>query len=184
MAFRLTGDSLVTFVTQEMQLVNRGEITRTDLIQAAGYVDGNRTLYTDFYTELLRAKGVTPVTDTDTADVEYAELTKDEQELYDKVDQMFGEKWTHEEVMNFMEELNDIGIETADQMEDSFYFLGEDPWKAEEEFAKYFYLESLSENVPESLEYYINWQAVYDGELKHNFNSVDFDGSTYFFRNN
>jgi hypothetical protein len=25
---------------------------------------------------------------------------------------------------------------------------------------------------------------VYDGELKHNFNSVDFDGSTYFFRNN
>jgi hypothetical protein len=85
--------------------------------------------------------------------------------------------------MNFMEELNAIGIETAEKLEDSFCFLGEDPWNAEQEFAKYFYLEGLGENVPESLEDYINWQAVYDGNLKHDFNSVDFDGSTYFFRN-
>ena len=38
-----------------------------------------------------------------TGDVEYAELTKYEQEFYDKVDQMFGDKWTHEEVIDFME---------------------------------------------------------------------------------
>ncbi len=112
--FMLKGDSLLNFVNDKMPLINRGELTRTDMIKDAGYINDNgKAMYTDFYTELLNARGVTPTTNTDTMDQEYDDLTSDEKDLYDKITDMLGEKWTHEETIEFMEELDDIGINTA-----------------------------------------------------------------------
>jgi hypothetical protein len=35
---------------------------------------------------------------------------------------MLGEKWTHEETIEFMEELDDIGIATASEFEDAYEY--------------------------------------------------------------
>jgi hypothetical protein len=42
-------------------------------------------------------------------------LSTDDKDLYDKITEMLGEKWTHEETIEFMEELDDIGIATASE---------------------------------------------------------------------
>jgi hypothetical protein len=41
--FMLKGDALVEFVNEKMQLVNRNEMTRTEMILDAGYVYDNGT---------------------------------------------------------------------------------------------------------------------------------------------
>jgi hypothetical protein len=110
-------------------------------------------------------------------------LTVKEQALYDEVHKLFGEKWDHEDIMEFMEKLDDVGITTADDLRDTFEFIGEDSWSAEEEFAKYFTYEVLGAAIPDIVEDCINWQRVYDSSLNYDYNSVEFDGSTYFFLN-
>ena len=118
--FQLTGKTLVDFVDEKMPLINRGELTRTDMILEAGYrYDSGKAMYTQFYTELLNAKGIVPATNTDVEDQEYDNLTTKEKDLYDKITDMFGEKWTHEETIAFMEELDDIGIETSEEVEEA-----------------------------------------------------------------
>jgi hypothetical protein len=103
----LKGDSLLSHNTEWMELINRGEKTRTDMIMDAGYVyDNGKAMYTDYYTELLNAKGIKPVTDTDVADEEYENLSTDAKDLYDAITNLLGEKWTHEETIEFMEELD------------------------------------------------------------------------------
>ena len=121
--FMLKGDSLLNFVNDKMPLINRGELTRTDMIKDAGYVyDSGKAMYTDFYAELLNARGIGPITDTDAADQEYDDLTSDEKDLYDAITDKLGSKWTHEETIEFMEELDDIGINTASDFEDSYEY--------------------------------------------------------------
>jgi hypothetical protein len=45
--FMLKGDALVEFVNEKMQLVNRNEMTRTEMILDAGYVyDNGKAMYT------------------------------------------------------------------------------------------------------------------------------------------
>jgi hypothetical protein len=41
--FMLKGDALIEFVSEKMQLVNRNEMTRTEMILDAGYVYDNGT---------------------------------------------------------------------------------------------------------------------------------------------
>jgi hypothetical protein len=134
--FMLKGDALVEFVSEKMQLVNRNEMTRTEMILDAGYVyDNGKAMYTEFYTELLNAKGIKPTTDTDIADQEYDDLSSDDKDLYDKITEMLGEKWTHEETIEFMDELEDIGIATASEFEDAYEYDTDEHW-AEKEFAE------------------------------------------------
>ena len=98
--FTITGDSLVAFVDDYLPLIDRGEKTRTDMILDAGYVyDNGKAMYTQFYTELLNARGIKPATMTDTNDAEYDDRATEEQELYDAITNMLGEKWTHEETI-------------------------------------------------------------------------------------
>jgi hypothetical protein len=49
-------------------------------------------------------------------------LSNDDKDLYDKITEMLGEKWTHEETIEFMDELEDIGIETASELEDAYEY--------------------------------------------------------------
>lgn len=177
----LTGDSLVQFVNDRADLIQRGDLTRTDMIKDAGYVyDNGQAMYVDFYTELLRAKGVSPVTDRDVDDELYEDLDQDTKDLYDAVDAKLGEKWDHEDMMSFLEHLDDIGITSAEQFEESF----EGVYDSEREFAEYWVTDVLNAQIPECVYNCINWDDVWSSELRYDFNTIDFDYSTYVFRNN
>jgi hypothetical protein len=184
--FTLTGDSLITFVNEQMELVNRGELTRTDMIKDAGYLNDNGTArYVDFYTELLNAKGITPATMTDVNDAEYDDLSIEEQELYDAITEMLGEKWTHEETIEFMDELDDIGITTASEFSDAYEYT-HDSYSAyaEKEFAEYFVIEVMDARIPDIVMAAIDWQDVWDHNLRYDYNSIETVNGTFFFRNN
>jgi nuclear transport factor 2 (NTF2) superfamily protein len=184
--FTLTGDSLVAFVNEKMELVNRGELTRTDMIKDAGYLNDNGTArYVDFYTELLNAKGITPATMTDTNDAEYDDLSTDAKDLYDKITELLGEKWTHEETIEFMDELDDIGIETASQFEEAYEYT-HDSYSAyaEKEFAEYLVIEVMDARIPDIVLAHIDWQHVWDHELRYDYNAIETVNGTFFFRNN
>ena len=191
--FMLKGDSLVSHNAEYMELINRGESTRTDMIKDAGYVyDNGKAMYVDFYTELLNARGVVPTTDTDVADKEYENMSTDEKDLYDKITDMLGEKsrlagspWTHEETIEFMEELDDIGINTASEFED-YYEWEHDSYSsyAEKEFAEYWCIEVLDAQIPECVLSAVDWQDVWDHNLRYDFSSIETVNGTFFFRNN
>ena len=180
----LKGDAIVAHNTEWMQLINRGEKTRTDMIMDAGYVyDNGKAMYVDYYTELLNAKGVIPVTTVDVADVEYDNLSTNEQELYDAITNLLGEKWTHEETIEFMDELEDIGIETASDFEDAYEYTSDAYW-AEKDFAEYFVIEVMDARIPGIVMAAIDWQDVWDHNLRYDYNAIETANGTFFFRNN
>jgi hypothetical protein len=179
----LKGDALLQHVAEYKELITRGEKTRTDAVIAAGYVNSNgKAAYVDYYTEVLNAQGIQPVTDTDVEDEAYQNLSSDKQELYDEVDRMFGEKWSQEEVLEFLDELDDIGVTTKSDLEDSFEY-ETDEYRPDEEFARHITYEVLGAEIPRCVEDHIDWQSVFDSELRYDYNTIEFDGSTYYFRN-
>ena len=184
--FMLKGDALVEFVNEKMQLVNRNEMTRTEMILDAGYVyDNGKAMYTEFYTELLLAKGIKPTTDTDIEDQEYDDLSTDDKDLYDKITEMLGEKWTHEETIEFMDELEDIGIETASELEDAYEYTHDSYSSyAEKEFAEYICIEVMDARIPDIVMAAIDWQDVWDHNLRYDYNAIETVNGTFFFRNN
>ena len=180
----LTGQSLVDYVDERKPLILSGELTRTDLIKDAGYVfDNGKARYVDFYTELLNARGVVPVTNRDIEDNEYEALNQDEKALYDYLDeQSFTEKWDHEEFIEFLVELKDNGIETVSDFEDAFDSYN-DEYHAERYFAEEFV--NSVENLQDSLVYHaIDWQAVWDHQMRYDYFTIEHGGWTFFFRNN
>ena len=184
--FMLKGDALIEFVDERMKLVNRGEQTRTEMIKDAGYMyDNGKPMYTEFYTELLNARGIVPTTDTDTADQEYDDLSNDEKDLYDKITEMLGEKWTHEETIAFMDELYEVGINTASEFEDAYEYT-HDSWSsyAEKEFAEYWCVEVMGAEIPDIVYAHVDWQGVWDHDLKYDFHAIETPNGTFFFRNN
>jgi nuclear transport factor 2 (NTF2) superfamily protein len=184
--FTITGDSLVAFVDDYLPLIDRGEKTRTDMILDAGYVyDNGKAMYTQFYTELLNARGIKPVTMTDTNDAEYDDLSTDAKDLYDKITELLGEKWTHEETIEFMDELDDIGITTASQFSDAYEYTHDSYSSyAEKEFAEYIVLEVMDARIPDIVLAHIDWQHVWDHELRYDYNAIETVNGTFFFRNN
>lgn len=181
--FTLTGQALVNYVDERKELINRGELTRTQMILDAGYVyDNGKARYVDFYTELLNARGVTPVTNSDVQENEYEDLPEDQKALYDYLDQQsYTEKWDHEEFIEFIELLDDNGIETVSSYEDAFYSYNDEYW-AERHFAEE-YVNEL-ESIQDSIVYHaIDWQAVWDHQLRYDFITIEHGGWTFFFRN-
>ena len=184
--FMLKGDSLVSHNAEWMELINRGEKTRTDMIMDAGYVyDNGKAMYTNYYTELLNAKGVIPTTNTDTMEQEYDDMSTDEKDLYDAITDNLGEKWTHEETIEFMEELDDIGINTASQLEDTYEYTHDSYSSyAEKEFAEYFCIEVMDAQIPDCVLAAVDWQSVWDHNLRYDFCYIETVNGTFFFRNN
>ena len=184
--FMLKGSSLVSHNAEWMELINSGEKTRTDMIMDAGYVyDNGKAMYTNYYTELLNARGVVPTTNTDTMEQEYDDMSTDEKDLYDKITDMLGEKWTHEETVEFMEELDDIGINTASQLEDAYEYTHDSYSSyAEKEFSEYFCIEVIGAEIPEIVLSAIDWQDVWDHNLRYDFCYIETVNGTFFFRNN
>ena len=184
--FMLKGDSLVSHNAEWMELINRGERTRTDMIKDAGYVyDNGKAMYTQYYTELLNARGVVPTTTTDTMEQEYDDLSNDEKDLYDKITEMLGEKWTHAETIEFMDELYEVGINTASEFEDAYEYTHDSYSSyAEKEFAEYWCIDVLDAQIPECVLSAVDWQAVWDHNLGYDFASIETVNGTFFFRNN
>ena len=183
MTITLTGESLLSFVNEKMELVNRGDITRTDMIKDSGYIyDNGSVRYTDFYTELLRSKGVTPITDTDIDNESYDDLDSDTKDLYDNIDNKFGEKWDHEQVMEFIELLDNIGITTSDDLDEMFEYQT-DSYHPVSEFTEQYVTDVMDYQIPHFVYNHIDWNQVWDSELRYDFNTFEFDGTTYFFRN-
>ncbi len=183
--FMLKGDSLVSHNAEWMQLINRGEKTRTDMIMDAGYVyDNGKAMYTQYYTELLNARGVVPTTNTDVADQEYDELSTEDKDLYDAITDKLGEKWTHEETIEFMDELYDINITTASDFEDAYEYTDDDYSSyAEKEFAEYWCVEVMNAQIPDCVYAAVDWQSVWDHDLSYDFSTIETNNGTFFFRN-
>lgn len=112
------------------------------------------------------------------------------QDLYDTiVDRIpFADKWDVDQVIEFVSELDDIGIENNRQFEDSFYSYS-DSYRPEKEFAEEFYeglgVEISNEaSVGGELWHFIDWEAVWEHSLRYDFSTIEFDGTTFFFNNN
>jgi hypothetical protein len=163
--------------------------SKTDLVAASGHIrsDG-KAGFTSFYEALLEAKleadpnyHVTIQEATD-EDKEYGELSLPLQELYDAVHQQFGEKWDHRQILDFMGELDDLGITTVSMLESAFYSVIHYPdYRWEKQFAEDFYCE-LDPSVADcSVLSFIDWQAVWDHQLTYDFSIIEFDDSVFIF---
>lgn len=180
---KLTGQALIDHVTN-------GEInglTKTEQCLTAGYVrDNGKPAYTEFYEQLLEAKGIINQEIEEDDDEEwYGSMTEQQQELYDAIEDSCPEftKLSTEDCDTFMEELSDIGIETAEQFNDA-YCGQHDGWNPEKEFSEELMNELGYVNEDSPVYFAIDWQRVWNHSLSYDYNTISFDGATYFFRNN
>ena len=114
----------------------------------------------------------------------YGDVLDDQgRELYDMIEETCPEfsKLDAEQCQEFMDELSEHGINTAEQFSDAYYWQT-DAWNAEAEFAEYVATEIHCVNFPEYL--VIDWQSTWDVSLCYDFFTIEFDGETYFFNNN
>jgi hypothetical protein len=175
----LVGDALLAHIERFP------DASKTELCLTAGYVNSQgKPAYVAFYTELLNAQPIVTDHNKDAADdAEYDALSEDKQALYDEVHDRFGEKWTHEETIEFMDELEDIGIATASELEDAYEYTSDEHW-AEKDFAEYFVIDVLDAHIPDIVMAAVDWQDVWDHNLRYDFNSIETVNGTFFFRNN
>ena len=112
----------------------------------------------------------------------YDSLTDQDQELYDKIEDMCPEftKLDAEQCQEFMDFLSDLGITTAEQFEDAYYYQT-DSWHPEAEFAEHITTEVQCVELPNYV--VIDWKATWDRALSYDFSTIEFDGETYFFHN-
>lgn len=123
----------------------------------------------------------TPITGADW----YDNLTEQDQELYNMIEDRCPEftKLDADQCQEFIDELSDHGITTAEQFEDA-YFYQTDSWNAERDFAQFYAYEINCIN-PEDLGYLVvDWQATWDSSLCYDFFTIEFDSETYFFNSN
>lgn len=178
---KLTGAELIAHTEKCLS----SGMNRTELIILAGYVkDDGRAQYVAFYENLLAAKMeanpelyATPEPET------YENLSEESKALYDRLSETIGEKWTHSEQLDFMDLMaEDLGIDTLNAFEDAFYSCSEE-YNPEAVFAEE--IANELENISKDSIYYhaIDWQSVWDHQLRYDFNTLEFDSCTYFFRN-
>ena len=109
----------------------------------------------------------------------YDNLTDQDRELYEMIEDMC----TVFRFQEFMDELREYGITTAEQFE-SAYFWQSDSYKAEAEFSEYVATEINCVDIPDYIFSHIDWQSMWDCELHHYYFTIEFDSETYFFNNN
>ena len=115
----------------------------------------------------------------------YDNLTDQDRELYDMIEDRCPEftKLDAEQCQEFMDELSEHGITTAEQFEDA-YFYQTDSWNAERDFAEYVTTEINCVDIPDYILNHIDWQSMWDCNLRFDFFTIEFDSETYFFNNN
>ena len=80
--------------------------------------------------------------------------------------------------------INNEGIENVDQWEDAYVQSMPSSWRVEAQFTEQLMddLGYLSEsNLPNFISNHIDWQDVWDCELRHDYSTIEYDGVTHFF---
>ena len=178
---RLAGQELLAFVDSNQTM------SRVELCQGAGYYPS----FTDFYVAILdarKANGDYQEPQQSGADW-YDSMTDQGRDLYDMIEDMCPEfsKLDAEQCQEFMDELSELGITTAEQFQDAYYYQT-DSWNAERDFAQWYAEEIACLDVTNDAGMgsflVIDWQATWDCNLRYDFSTIEFDGETYFFHNN
>ena len=115
----------------------------------------------------------------------YDNLTEQDQELYDMIEDRCPEftKLNGGLCREFMDELSEYGITTAEQFEDAFFtsFSYAHDESHLGEFVEYLVTEINCQELPEFL--VIDWQQSWYANYRHDFFTIEFDGEVYFFHN-
>ena len=158
--------------------------SKSDLVAASGHLkEGGKLNFISFYEALIAAK-----TEADPnfgnnidEDKEYDDLSEEQKELYDHISEDFGRKWNHDETIEFMGELKDLGVETKANLESALYTVVDGVYSWERDFAEE-YINELEPNLEDSAaSFAIDWQRVWDHSLTYDFYTVEFDGSVFIF---
>lgn len=116
----------------------------------------------------------------------YDSLTEQDQELYDMIEDRCPEfsKLNGRLCREFMDELSEYGVTTAEQFEDAFFtsFSYAHDESHFGEFVEYIVTEIMCQELPEFL--VIDWQESWYRNYRHDFFTIEFDGEVYFFHNN
>ncbi len=187
---RLSGNELLDYVKATSELSHKQRCLGAGYIQATKYEDGtDKPAFTDFFEAIIEAKNDAYVPDKTMNGADwYDSLTEEQQELYDKIEDMCPEftKLDAEQCQEFLDELDDLGITTADDFE-SAYMYQTDAYNAEAEYAQFYADEIMGLDATNDAGMtsflVIDWQATWDCNLKYDMNTIEFDGETYFFQN-
>ena len=158
--------------------------SKSDLVAASGHLkEGGKLNFISFYEALIAAK-----TEADPnfgnnidEDKDYDNLSEAQKKLYDHISEDFGSKWNHDETIEFMGELKDLGVETKASLESALYTVVDDSFRWEAEFAEEYVMELEYSLQDSCAAFAIDWQRVWDHSLTHDFYTVEFDGSVFIF---
>ena len=114
----------------------------------------------------------------------YDAKSEDEQLFIDEISDRTYQIIDEEDYDDFIEELADYGITTASEFEDAFF--GEWEGYGERIYAQF--SEDLIEEMgydiqPEFIANCVDWELVWYSSLRYDYQTVEFKGNTYFFRN-
>ena len=93
----------------------------------------------------------------------------------------------NEQVQELLQELDDYGIETVEQFEDAYAGCYESRFgsSAEANFSEELVSDcgyiTDSRDLPSFIANHIDYQAIWDCELRHDYFTIEVDNSTYFF---
>lgn len=158
--------------------------SKSDLVAASGHLKkGGKLNFISFYEALIAAKTEADPNFGNNIDEDkaYNDLSEEQKELYDHISEDFGSKWTHDETIEFMGELKDLGVETKENLENALYTVVDGGYRWERDFAEE-YINELEPNLEDSAaSFAIDWQRVWDHSLTHDFYTIEFDGSVFIF---
>ena len=94
--------------------------------------------------------------------------------------------------LELFNQINDLGIENVDQWEDAYVQSMPSSFRVEAQFVEQLmddlgYLSWNGPNegpLPDFMLNHIDWQAVWDCELRHDYSTIEYDGVTHFFSRN
>jgi hypothetical protein len=180
---KLTGKALLDYIQAHPQQ------NHTESCTGAGYLkelkDGSHgPAFTDYFEAILDARKENGEYESPKPGADwYNSLTEQDRELYDAIEDMCPEftKYTSEQCQDFMDELSEFGITTAQQFNDA-YFWQSDSHHPEADFVEYLVTELNCLELPPYL--VIDWQKSWDRNYCCDFISFCFDGEVYFFHNN
>jgi hypothetical protein len=121
--------------------------TKTEMIASAGYTDGEKVFYVEFYTELLSAKNFTPGI--------VAEDDKNQERIDDLI-----ELYSEEAVAAFIEL---YGEDYLDNFEDAY--VGE--FDSEEDFAEGYTTDCYSLDLPAFV--VVDWKMTWECNLRYDY---------------
>ena len=167
--------------------------SHTENATACGYVrEDGKIAYTAYFEAVLEARntfsgyGKDAEEDDHEFDQWYESLDSDTTLLWDAIYESVPAEcdiWDLQQCKDFIAELSDYGIETAEQWEDAFsqYDSGYD---VEARFAEQWYTDCGMIDEDNPLFFAIDWDIVWRHSLSYDFMTFEFNGETWFFQNN